>query len=122
MSNDLPPMPAAVPEQERTWAVLAHLTAFLTAWFAFGFIGPLVILLVRGDRSPFVRNHAVEAVNFNLSVLIYAAISTVLVFVLIGIPMLIVLGLIYLVTVITAASRASAGRPYRYPITIRFVR
>jgi uncharacterized Tic20 family protein len=122
VSNDLPPMPAAVPEQERTWAVLAHLTAFLTAWFAFGFIGPLVILLVRGDRSPFVRYHAVEAVNFNLSVLIYAAISGLLAFVLIGIPMLIVLGLIYLVTVITGASRASAGRQYRYPITIRFVR
>jgi hypothetical protein len=55
-------------------------------------------------------------------VLIYAAISTVLAFVLIGIPMLIALGLIYLVTVITGASRASAGRQYRYPITIRFVR
>ena len=122
MNNDLPPTPAPVPEEERTWAVLAHLTAFLTAWFAFGFIGPLVILLVRGDRSAFVRYHSVEALNFNLSVLIYAAISAVLAFVLIGIPMLIVLGLIYLVTVITGAFRASAGRPYRYPITIRFVR
>ncbi len=122
MSDDAPPTPASVPEQDRTWAVLAHLTAFLTAWFAFGFIGPLVIMLLRGDRSPFVRHHAVEALNFNLSVLIYAAISGVLVFVLIGIVMLIVLGLIYLVAVITGATRANAGRLYRYPITIRFVR
>lgn len=122
MSYDAPPTPASVPEQDRSWAILAHLTAFLTAWFAFGFIGPLVILLLRGDRSPFVRHHAVEALNFNLSVLIYAAISGLLVFVLIGIAMLIVLGLIYLVAVITGAIRASAGRAYRYPITIRFVR
>jgi len=122
VSYDAPPTPASVPEQDRNWAVLAHLTAFLTAWFAFGFIGPLVIMLLRGDRSPFVRHHAVEALNFNLSVLIYAAISGVLVFVLIGIVMLIVLGLIYLVAVITGATRANAGRLYRYPITIRFVR
>ncbi|MGH8774841.1 MAG: DUF4870 domain-containing protein [Jiangellaceae bacterium] len=114
--------PAPVADSDRNWAVGAHLSAFLAAYIALGFIGPLVVLLIRGDRSPFVRRHAVEALNFNLTVLIYIAIFVVLAFILIGIPLLIGLGILYLVTVITGAVRASSGRDYRYPLTIRFVK
>ncbi|MBD0293151.1 MAG: DUF4870 domain-containing protein [Jiangellaceae bacterium] len=100
----------------------AHLSAFLAAYIALGFLGPLVVLLVRGERSPFVRQHAVEALNFNLTVLIYVAICIVLAFVLIGLLLFIPLGILYLIAVIMGAMRASAGQPYRYPLTIRFVK
>jgi uncharacterized Tic20 family protein len=110
------------PGEERNWAVAAHLSGFLAAWAALGLFGPLVVLLVAGERSPFVRAHAVEALNFNISVLIYAIVSGLLVFVfLLGIPLLIALGVLYLVTVILGAMAASRGEPYRYPLTIRFV-
>jgi uncharacterized Tic20 family protein len=45
----------------------------------------------------------------------------VLAFLLIGIPILIALGLAYLVLVIIASVRANNGEFFRYPLTIRFV-
>jgi uncharacterized Tic20 family protein len=113
---------AAVSSQERNWAVAAHLSGFAAAYVALGFLGPLVVLLAAGHRSPFIRRHATEALNFNLTVLIALVISVVLIIVLIGIPMLLVVGLGYLVTTIAGAIAASRGEDYRYPLTIRFVR
>lgn len=121
MTWEQPPAPVA-DDADRNWAVGAHLSAFVAAYVALGFLGPLLVLLARGDRSPFVRQHAVEALNFNITVLIYLAICVVLAFVLIGIPLLIGLGILYLVTVIIGAVRASSGQPYRYPLTIRFIK
>lgn len=107
--------------EERNWAVGAHLSGFVAAYVALGFIGPLVVLLASGNRSPFVRRHALEALNFNLSILVYVAISVVLVLLLIGIPMLITIALLYLVTTIQGSIAASRGEEYRYPLTIRFI-
>ena len=124
MSEPVPPTGSALmtPEQERNWGVIAHLSGFVAAWFALGFIGPLLVMLIQGPRSPFVRQHAVEALNFNLSALIYAVVSAVLIVVFIGFLMLAAVGLLYLVTTILAAMAASRGEQYRYPFTIRFVR
>lgn len=109
------------PPEERNWAVGAHLSSFAAAYVALGFIGPLVVLLAAGNRSAFVRRHAVAALNFNLSLLLYAVASGILVLILIGIPMLIALALLYLVATIQGALAASQGLEYRYPLTIRFI-
>jgi hypothetical protein len=109
------------PADERNWAVGAHLSGFVAAWLALGFLGPLVVLLVAGNRSAFVRRHAVEALNFNLSALIYAVAFGVLAIILIGIPLLIALALTYLVASIMGAVAAARGDVFRYPLTIRFV-
>ncbi|WP_198954759.1 DUF4870 domain-containing protein [Kineosporia sp. R_H_3] len=106
---------------ERTWGMVAHLSSFVAAYVALGLIGPAVVMATMGQRSAFVRRHAVEALNFNISVLIYAAVSGVLAFVLIGIPMLVALAVLYLVTTIQGAMAANRGEEYRYPLTIRFV-
>ena len=116
-----PPQPLSVSD-ERTWATVAHLSSFVAAYVALGLIGPLLVMLFIGPRSDFVRRHAVEALNFNISVLIYAAVSGILVFVLIGIPMLVAIGIGYLVFVIMGALAANRGEEYRYPLTVRFVR
>jgi uncharacterized protein len=122
VTYDASASPPAVPSEDRNWAVGAHLSAFIAAYIALGFLGPLVVLLVRGDRSQFVRRHAVEALNFNLTVLIYIAISVILIIIGIGILLLVALGILYVVTVIHGAVRASSGEQYRYPLTIRFVK
>jgi uncharacterized Tic20 family protein len=101
--------------------MFAHLSGFVAAYVALGLLGPLLVLATMGRRSQFVRRHAVEALNFNISVLIYAVVSGVLAFVLIGIPMLVALAVLYLVTVIQAGLAANRGEEYRYPLTIRFV-
>jgi uncharacterized Tic20 family protein len=116
------PMQPMTVQDERNWAVGAHLSSFVAAWLALGFLGPLTVMLLAGPRSPYVRRHAVEALNFNLSVLIYTVISALLVIVVIGIPMLIAIGAVYLVAIILGAVAASRGEDYRYPLTIRFVK
>jgi uncharacterized Tic20 family protein len=122
MTDDASATPAVVPSEDRNWAMGAHLSAFIAAYIALGFLGPLIVLLVRGDQSRFVRQHAVEALNFNLTVLIYIAISVILALLLIGLVMLVALGILYVVAVIIGAVRASSGEMYRYPLTIRFVK
>ncbi|MDT7641717.1 MAG: uncharacterized protein QOC83_6005, partial [Pseudonocardiales bacterium] len=69
------------PTEERTWAMAAHLSSVLGIWvFFLGALGPLVVLLAQGQRSPYVRAQAIEALNFNISVLIYSIIAWILVF------------------------------------------
>jgi uncharacterized Tic20 family protein len=118
----VPPGPQPLPaDQERLWAMLAHLLSFVAAYIALGFIAPLVVLLVFGPRSAYVRAHAVESLNFNLSWLIYALVGVVLIIIGIGILILLALGIAYVVLVIIASVRASSGQFFRYPLTIRFV-
>ena len=78
-------------------------------------------MLAVGDRSPYARRHAVEALNFNLSWLLYIVISGILIFVLVGFVLLPLLAIGYLVFVILGAVAASRGEEYRYPMTIRLV-
>jgi uncharacterized protein len=110
------------PDQERLWAMLAHLLSFVAAYVALGFVAPLVVLLVFGPRSAYVRAHAVESLNFNLSWLLYAVIAGILLIIGIGLLILIALGIAYVVLVVIASIRANNGEFFRYPLTIRFVR
>ena len=129
MTEQVPPPPPPPPgqgqlppEQERLWAMLAHLLSFVAAYLFLGFVAPLIVLLVFGPRSAYVRAHAVESLNFNLSWLLYGIVGVILAFVFIGIPILIALGIAYLVLVVIASVRANNGEFFRYPLTIRFVR
>src|SRR5215218_1343598 len=125
MSQQVPPPAGQAPlspDQERLWAMLAHLLSFVAAYLFLGFVAPLIVLLVFGPRSAFVRANAVESLNFNLSWLLYGIIAVILAFVLIGFVILIVLAIAYLVLVIVASVKANNGEVYRYPATIRFVR
>ena len=74
----------------------------------------------RGD-SPEIDAHGKESLNFQLSMLIYDVVAGILCFILIGIPILILLWLVNTVLVIVASLKASEGKFYRYPFTIRFL-
>ena len=113
--------PSGLPGDVRNLGMAAHLSAFLGAWVALAFVGPLVMWLVKREEHPFIAHHALEALNFNLSVLLYGAVAGVASFFLIGIPFLIAIGIGWLVLTIVAAVKASNGEGYRYPMTIRFV-
>ncbi|HSM80541.1 MAG TPA: DUF4870 domain-containing protein [Nodosilinea sp.] len=109
--------------ESRMWAMLAHLSALSGFIVPFGnIIGPLLIWLIKRDEMSFVNDQAKEALNFNISMTIYMAIAGVLIFVLIGIPILIVLAIAWLVLAIMAAVKANEGTVYRYPLTLRLVK
>jgi len=110
-------------KDERTWAMLAHISAVAGFVFPFGnIIGPLLIWILKKEELPFVGDQGKEALNFQISITIYILISVILVFVVIGIPLLIVLGIFALVMTIIAAINAYDGKAYRYPVTIRLIK
>ena len=117
-----PGQPPLSADQERLWGMLAHLLSFVAAYIALGFVAPLVILLVFGPRSAYVRAQAVESLNFNLSWLLYAVIGGILLIVAVGLLILIALGIAYVVLIVIASIRANNGEFFRYPLTIRFIR
>ncbi|HEX2704973.1 MAG TPA: DUF4870 domain-containing protein, partial [Candidatus Lustribacter sp.] len=82
---------------------------------------PLVVYLVYKDRSPFVRQHASEALNFQITACIGYVVSVILVFVIIGIFTFAAIALCAVIFAILGTVAANDGRPYRYPVNIRFV-
>lgn len=109
-------------QEERTWGMLAHLSALIGLIIGVSFVGPLVVMLVQGPKSRFVRDQAVEALNFNITVLIAIIVSAILILLVIGIVLLPIVGIAWLVFTIIGAVTANDGRPYRYPINIRMVK
>jgi len=128
--GDHPPGPGVLTQEEKTWALASHVGALVSAWFAFGFLAPLLVMLLKSE-SPFVRRHAVESLNFQISLLIYSIVGTVLAVLLtivtVGIglivivPAVIVLALIALILIIVATVKAGNGEEYRYPCSIRLI-
>jgi uncharacterized protein len=115
---------SAPTESERTWGMLAHLSALAGLVLPlFGIIvGPLVVYLVRRDESPWVAAHAKEALNFNISVLIAAVGCVLLMMVLIGFILGAALFIAWLVMTLVATIKASEGETYRYPVSLRFIK
>jgi uncharacterized Tic20 family protein len=102
---------------QRLWAMLAHIGGILT-WF----IGSLVIMMVFGERSAFVKRHAVEALNFQITLTIAWFIAGILSIVLIGLVLLPIIWIGEIVFCIIAGLAANKGQEYRYPINIRLVK
>jgi hypothetical protein len=110
------------PSDERTWGMLAHLSALLAAFVALAFLGPLLVMLIQGPKSDFVRRQSVEALNFQITTYIAAIVSAILIVVLIGLILLPIVGIAWLVLTIMAGLAANKGEDYRYPINIRLVK
>ncbi|NLH17479.1 MAG: DUF4870 domain-containing protein [Phycisphaerae bacterium] len=115
----VPMTPERQAEQERTWAMLLHFALLLKI---LGAIGAIVIWQVKRKDLPGIEPHGKNAVNWILSELIYAAISGLLCMILIGIPMLMVLGVLGIVFPIMAGIKANNGQVWKYPLSIQFLK
>jgi uncharacterized Tic20 family protein len=125
----------AANSEERGWAMAAHLCGLLwilggggLIFLPFGglalftILGPLIILLAKGQSMPFVAAQAKESLNFQITVWLLGLLFVMLAFVLIGFVFLWILGVVNLILVIIAAIRVSDGAPYRYPFALRLVK
>lgn len=114
--------------EARNWAMGAHLSAFVGAWVALAFLGPLVVWLVKRDDDRFVEHHAKEALNFNLTMFGLGVLGFLLVVLTLGLgivvvaPLALVFFVAWVVFPIIAAVRASNGEGYRYPLSLRLVK
>jgi hypothetical protein len=107
--------------EERNWAMAAHIGSFVAAYVFLGLLAPLIVLLAKGNTSPFVRRHATESLNFQLNAVVWLFVFALLLFVLIGFVLLPLYAIFYLIVVIIAGVRASRGEEYRYPAIIRIL-
>ncbi len=132
---------------DRQWAASAHFLALLlaltTAWVAgaAGIVGAGIIYLLKRDDSPFAAEHAREALNFNLSMMLYSAAAVALgvmlavatvvtlgIGLIVTVPALVllvgavgVIAVMWLVCSLVAGFKAWNGEHYRYPLTLRLI-
>lgn len=110
-------------KESQNFAMFCHLSALAGFIIPFGnVIGPLIFWLIKKDEFPYVDQQGKEALNFQITVLIAAIISSILTLIFIGILMLLALAIGALVLIILASLAASKGEAYRYPFTIRFIK
>ena len=125
METTSPSLPASAPAltNVRTWCSLCHASALLGVFLHFPghILAPLIVWLLKRDESPEIDAHGKEALNFQISMLIYNVVAGVFCIILIGFAFLAVLWVLNAVFVIIAAIQASDGKFYRYPMTIRFL-
>ena len=114
-----PTLPATpIPTQdEKNLALIMHVLSLV----GFSLIGPLIVWLVKKDESAFINAQGRELLNFQLSFLIYAVVCIPLCFVLIGIPLLIIVGLTSFILTIIGLVKATEGKIYRFPVTIKML-
>ena len=138
---------STISPSDRQWAASAHflalLLALMTAWMVgvAGIVGAGIIYLIKRDDSSFVAEHAREAINFNLSMLLYSVAAVAMGVLLAGATVLTLgLGLIvtapagllllvaaagiavmWLVCSLVAGFKAWNGEHYRYPLTLRWL-
>jgi len=113
------------PEKEsRNWAMFCHLAA-LSVYIGIplgNILGPLIIWIIKKDEFPLVMVHGKMAINFQISMTIYAIVSLLLVMVLIGFPLLFAVGITDLVFIIISAVKTNKGESFKYPLTIQFLK
>ncbi len=110
----------------RMWAMFCHLAGvggFLPIVPVLGsIIAPLIIWQIKKNDFPFVDEQGKEAVNFQISVLLYAFVAGLMCFMCAGFALLPVVYILDVVLLIIAAIRANDGQHYKYPLTIRFIK
>lgn len=109
--------------QERQWALICHLSALSGYVIPFGnLIVPIIIWSMKKEEMPMVDAHGKEVINFQISMTIWMIVSAFLIFLLIGIPLLIILAILQVVFIIIGAIKADNGELYKYPLTIQFIK
>ncbi len=113
-----------VSKDARMWAMICHLAALagLVVPVVGCIIGPLIVWQIKKEEFPFVDEQGKEAVNFQISMLIYGIVAGLLCFVCVGFVLAPAVAIFDLVFLLIAAVKANNGEHYRYPLTIRFIK
>ncbi len=115
---------AELPNDVKNWAMICHLSALLgfVPPFIGVVLGPLVIWLIKGKEHPFIDEQGKESLNFQISILIYSAILSPTLCLVVGFVLLPTVWLADVVLVVMAAMKAGAGESYRYPLCLRLLK
>ena len=113
---------------DRNLALIAHLSGLAGILGAgmLGFLGPLIIYLMKKDTSPYVEAQAKEALNFQITIFLLSMLPILLAIIscgllaplalLVFVPMI-----LQVVFSIIAALAVRDGSHYRYPFSLRLL-
>ena len=116
-SEQAPPPVQPAGKDSANLAMLCHLLGILT-----GFLGPLIIWLIKKDEDAFVNDQGKEALNFQITILLAWIVSILLITVCIGPFLLMAVLVLNIVFCILGAIKASEGKAYRYPVCLRLIK
>jgi len=100
-------------QDARNMAMLCHILGIL------GFIAPLIIWLTERDRHRFVDEHGRDAMNYQISFMLYLIALCITI---IGSFLVPVLMIVHVVLSIMGALKAYQGQPWHYPIALKFLK
>lgn len=107
--------------EANTWAMILHLSIFASYAIPFaGMVLPIVIWQVKKDQFPIIDEHGMIVVNWMISSVIYVIAGILLSLILIGIPILVLVGIAMVVFPIIGGIKASSGELWPYPLSIKF--
>jgi uncharacterized Tic20 family protein len=117
-----PPSSLQTPEQRQMgmWLHLSQLANVIL--FPVGIIVPIVLWQTQKDKIPGLDAHGKMVVNWMISSVIYAVVSVVLMFVLIGFLTILAVGIMGIVFPIIGGMKANNGELWEYPLTIKFLK
>jgi len=104
-------------KDDTNMAVLSYILAIFT-----GFIGPLIIWLLKKEQSQFVNDQGKEVLNWIITVILAMLACIPLMFILIGFLLYPLVLLCHVIFTIMGAVKVSRGIAYRYPFAIRLLK
>lgn len=112
----------ATPEQ-RQMGLFLHLSQFANViFFPLGIVAPILIWQLNKDKIPGLDAHGKMVTNWMISATIYAIVSIVLMFVLVGFLTILAVAVMGIVFPIIGAIKANNGELWEYPLTIKFLK
>lgn len=107
--------------EEKSYLMLMHLSQLAGFVFPFGgIILPIIMWATNKDQSPEIDRHGKSILNWIISAFIYAIVSVILIFVVVGVFALVALGIIGIVFSVIGAVKANEGELWIYPLSIKF--
>jgi len=104
-------------KEDRTFAMIIHLTGITCT-----FILPLILWLIKKDKSEFINDQGKEALNFNISAFVVAFVLAIIA----GIIHLAILSQLFWLVIVAlsviAGMKANAGIAYRHKYTFRLIK
>ncbi len=108
---------------DKLWAMLLHFSQF-AGYLAplAGLIVPIVIWQMKKEQSPVIDAHGKNVANWIITEFIAFLVCIPLVFVFVGVPLLMILGVIGIIFPIIGGIKANNGEIWRYPMTFEFIK
>ncbi len=108
---------ATLSKEEKFWLPLMHLSGLFNL-----LIPSVLIWFWKKDEIKNIREHGIDVINFQLSMLVILVPCGILAFLLITIPIIIFIGIFSAVIIIINTIKVVNNQPYRYPMIMRILK